>query len=113
MLLSEIRSHQEKIRAIQAAVQQLVRRIDVIKSRLVKIHQLRRSARIQGLEILQRKIEALDRKDFKVSAIALEDTAPSSKQSIGSLPADNNNNNNVGPSFPANVSADPEFARLL
>ena len=63
--------------------------------------------------MLQYKIEALDYKDFKVLAIALEDAAPSSKRSIGLLPADNNNNGNAGPSSLANVSVDPEFTCLL
>ena len=61
--------------------------------------------------MLQYKIEALDREDFEVSSIALEDTAPP-EQSIESPSADNNNGN-AGPSSPANVSVDPEFACLL
>ena len=56
-------------------------------------------------------MEALDCEDFEVSSIALEDIAPSSKRSIGLLSADNNGN--TGLFSPANVSVDPEFARLL
>ena len=62
--------------------------------------------------MLQREIEALDREDFEVSAIALEDTTPFSERSIRS-PSTNNNNSNASPSSLANVSVDPEFARLL
>ena len=58
-------------------------------------------------------MEALDRKDFEVSSIALEGIAPSSKRSAGSLSTDNNNNGNASPFSLANVSADPEFACLL
>ena len=53
----------------------------------------------------------LDREDFRVSSIVLEDTNPLPKRSI-ELPS-TNNNSNVGPSSLANISIDPEFARLL
>ena len=61
--------------------------------------------------MLQRKIEALDRKDFKASSIALEDTTPP-KRSIELLSA-NNNNGNASPSSLPSISADPKFACLL
>ena len=109
MLFSKIRSRQEEIQAIQVVVQQLVCYIDVIRSRLVRTYQLRRSARIQGLEILQREIEALDREDLEVSSIALEDTAPPER----SVESPFTDNNTTSPSSLANVSADLEFARLL
>ena len=57
-------------------------------------------------------MEALDREDFEVSAIALEDTTPLPERSIES-PSTNNNNSNASPSSPAYISADPEFACLL
>ena len=111
MLFSEIRSRQEEIRAIQVVVQQLVCRIDVIRLYLVRIRQLCRSTCIQGLEILQYKMEALDREDFGVLSIALEGTDPLPERSV-ELPSVDNNGN-AGPSSLANVSIDPEFARLL
>ena len=52
----------------------------------------------------------LDREDFEVLAIALEDTAPFPKRSIELL---STNNNTISLTFPANVSVDPEFACLL
>ena len=55
----------------------------------------------------------LDRKDLKVSPIAPEDIAPSSKQSIESPSTDNNNGNTSPSSSLANISVDPEFAYLL
>ena len=62
--------------------------------------------------MLQREMEALDREDFEASSTAPEDVAPSTEQSAEPSSA-GNNNSNAGPSSPANVSADPEFARLL
>ena len=59
--------------------------------------------------MLQYSIEALDREDFEVSSMALENIAPPSKWSARSPPIDNN----ASPSSPANVLVDPEFARLL
>ena len=52
----------------------------------------------------------LDRKDFEVLAIVLEDTTPLSKRSIESP---STNNNTTSPSFLANVLVDPKFACLL
>ena len=52
----------------------------------------------------------LDREDFEVLAMALEDTTPSPKRSIELLSTDNNT---IGLSPLANVSVDPEFAYLL
>ena len=60
--------------------------------------------------MLQRKIEVLDREDFEVSAITLEDTTPSPERSIKLSSTDNNT---IGPTSLANVLADPEFACLL
>ena len=60
--------------------------------------------------MLQYKIEALDREDFKVSAIALEDIAPPPERSVKSPSTDNNA---TSPTSPANILADLEFARLL
>ena len=54
-------------------------------------------------------MEALDREDFEVSAIALEEAAPS-KRSINSP---STNNNAAGLSSLANILADLEFAYLL
>ena len=59
--------------------------------------------------MLQRGIEALDRKDFEVLAIALEDTA--SLERFVELPS--TDNNAASPSSPANISVDPEFTCLL
>ena len=109
ILYSEIRSYQEEIRAIQAAIQQLICRTNIIRSYLARTYQLRHSARIQGLEILQRSIEALDRKDLEVSSITLEDTTSPER----SIKSPSTNNNTTSPSSPANVSIDPEFACLL
>ena len=58
-------------------------------------------------------MEALDREDFEVLSIVLEDTAPSSERFVRSFSADNNNNGNASPFSLANVLADPEFACLL
>ena len=55
-------------------------------------------------------MEALDREDFKALVIALEDIAPLPERSI-ELPS--TDNNATSPTSPANVLADPEFARLL
>ena len=52
----------------------------------------------------------LDREDFKVSSIVLEDTAPPPKRSVESP---STSNNTTSPSSLANVSIDPEFACLL
>ena len=51
----------------------------------------------------------LDREDFKILAIALEDTTPPSKRFVELLSIDNN----VGPFSSANISIDPEFACFL
>ena len=59
--------------------------------------------------MLQHKIEVLDRKDFKVSAITLEEAAPPER----SVKSPSTNNNTTSPSSPANVSVDLEFACLL
>ena len=59
--------------------------------------------------MLQRSIEALDRKDLKASSIALEDTAPPER----STKSPSTDNNATSPSSLANISADPEFACLL
>ena len=59
--------------------------------------------------MLQYKIEALDREDFKVSSIALEEAAPP-KRSVESPSTDNNA---TSPTSLANISTDPELARLL
>ena len=109
ILYSEIRSRQEEIQAIQAAIQQLICCTDVIRSCLARTRQLRRSAYIQGLEILQRSIEALDRKDLKVLSIALEDTAPPER----SVESPSTDNNTTSLSSPANILVDPEFACLF
>ena len=109
ILYSEIRSYQEEIQAIQVVVQQLIRRTDVIRSRLARTRQLRRSIYIQGLEMLQRNIEALDCEDLEVSSIALEDTTPPSKRFAKSP---STNNNATSPSSLATILADPKFARL-
>ena len=61
--------------------------------------------------MLQREIEALDREDFEVSSIALEDATPPER--LVKLPSADNNNGNAGPSSLPNVSVDPEFACLL
>ena len=61
--------------------------------------------------MLQCKIEALDREDFGVLSIALEDTDPPPERSVESPFADNNSN--AGPSSPANILVDPKFARFL
>ena len=53
----------------------------------------------------------LDRKDLEVSVATLKGAAPS-KQSTR-LPSTDNNNSNASPSSSANISVDPEFARLL
>ena len=50
----------------------------------------------------------LDREDFKVLAIVLEDTTPPKR--FVELPSIDNN---IGPSSLANVLADPKFACLL
>ena len=47
--------------------------------------------------MLQYSIETLDREDFEVSSIALENTIPSSKR-FARLPSVDNNNGNAGPS---------------
>ena len=62
--------------------------------------------------MLQYSIEALDYKDLEVLSIVLEDIAPP-KRSAGSPSTDNNDNSNAGPSSPANILADPEFACFL
>ena len=59
--------------------------------------------------MLQRKIEALDREDFEVLAIVLEEAAPLER----SVDSPSTNSNTISPSSPANVSVDLEFARLL
>ena len=59
--------------------------------------------------MLQYKIEALDREDFKVSVIALEEAA-FPKRFVDSPSIDNNT---TSPSSPANISVDLEFIRLL
>ena len=58
--------------------------------------------------MLQRSIETLDREDFKVLAIALEDTTPL-ERFVKSLPI----NNNTSPFSLANILVDPKFAYLL
>ena len=60
--------------------------------------------------MLQYKIEALDREDFKALAMALEDIAPLPKRSIKLLSIDNNT---ISPASLANVLVDLEFAYLL
>ena len=60
--------------------------------------------------MLQRSIEALDRKDLEVLSIALEDTTPSSER-FTKLPS--TDNNTTSPSSLANVLVDLEFACLL
>ena len=54
----------------------------------------------------------LDRKDFEVSAIVLENTTPPPERSV-ELPSTNNNNSDASLSSLANVLVDFEFARLL
>ena len=62
--------------------------------------------------MLQYKIEALDREDFEVSAIVLEDTTPPLERSIKLLFADNNNDN-TGLSSLANILVDLESICFL
>ena len=60
--------------------------------------------------MLQYKIETLDREDFKVLAIALEDIAPPPERSIKSPFTDNNT---TSPTSLANILVDPKFVCLL
>ena len=60
--------------------------------------------------MLQRSIEALDRKDLEVSSITLENTTLPERSTR--LPS-TDNSSNAGPSSLANILADPEFACLL
>ena len=60
--------------------------------------------------MLQCSIEALDREDFKVLAIALEDIALPFERSVKSLSIDNNT---ISLSPLANILVDPKFAYLL
>ena len=59
--------------------------------------------------MLQYSIEVLDREDFKVLAIVLEDTTSPLKRSIESP----STNNTTSPSTLANILVDLEFACLL
>ena len=52
----------------------------------------------------------LDREDFEVSAIVLEDIAPPLERSVKSSFT---NNNTTSPTSLANILVDPEFACLL
>ena len=60
--------------------------------------------------MLQYSIEALDYEDFKVLAIAAEDTTPPLERSVE---PPSTNNNVASLSSPANILVDPEFAYLL